>query len=470
VVAPAIVVVGAVAYGTMILASPTWSSRAGGTWALAAEVVTEPRYMFIIATAWLLRCVLRPDSLLPALVRLGSYQTAAARASESAIRTISASIFSAATSWLIACWVLGLPWSTAAPRDSAVQRFGEFGLSAPVGVILQLALVALTLFALDLAITALRCAFTGPTPIVLFALTIWLWIGAATVGFVPLTLLNAGFYLNASLGTLFPRTALAAVVVLVAALVVSGAVIGELDRRARGTGIRWARTQWWFAIVTVGILAFAMKGHVNGSLADGISFTLWGSGSIMQFATPVVIFVGYAWLFGVRLSRLAEGWLELEWLRYGSRLQWGVRLLGVEAGKAAVFVVGLLVSASALYVLLGGRDFSAPGGDNGAGTAGWLFQFLVNGVLQLLVYLVLVFGATFASRDRSGGIVIVGVLVVLAFAQSAPMTWLPVQLSGMVFAITGWTTILTATLTLFIALFLAAASLPALFHWQKTRS
>jgi hypothetical protein len=469
VLAPAIVVVGALAYGTMILASPTWSSQPSGAWALAAEVATEPRYMFIIATAWLLRCLLRPDPLLPALVRLGSYRMAAARANGSAIRAASASILFATVAWFIACLMLGLPWSAAAPNDSAVRRFGEFGVSAPVGVVLQLALVALTLLALDLAITALRLAFTGSISIVFFALTVWVWIAAATLGFVPMSPLNAGFYLNASLGALFPRTAMVAVVVLVAALALSSAAIGELDRRARGDGIRWARTQWWFAVVTLGILALAMKDYVSGSLADGISLTLWGSGSIVQFATPVVIFVGYAWLFGVRLSRHTEGLLELELLRYGSRLRWGVRLFMIEAGKAVVFVVGLLVAAFTLYVLLGGRDFSAPAGENG-GTAGWLFQFLVNGVLQLLVYLVLVFGANFVSRDRSGGIVIVGVLVVLAFMQSTPVTWLPVQLSGMVFSITGWTTILAATLTLFIALFLAAASLPVLFHWQKARS
>jgi hypothetical protein len=450
----------------MVLNQSVGSAHRVTAWSLAAEVATEPHFLWILLTAWLLRCVLQPAPSLPRLIRLGSLRRAAIAASGDSARTLVTSLLFAIVIWLAAWLALQLPSSGKNPAGSAAQRFETMAGSVPLGVGLQLVLVALTFLMIDLAITTLRFAHPSPVPVLCLAIALWGSAAWATTGLAPASAINAGFYLNASLGAQYPSTGVAAVGVLLACLALCGLVILRLDRRTRGRAAFRIDERAWFALTVVGILGLAMKDQTRSSLVDGISSVFAGSGSIRQFATSTVIFVGYAWLFGVGLSRSSDRWLELTWLRYGSRLRWGLSLGARELAKAVGFVAGLLVTASVLYVLEGGRGFNPPD----VGTAAWSFQFLVNGVLQLLVYLLVVFGATFLTRGRNSAVIAVGLLVALCYAQSTPMSWLPVQLSGMRIALTGWHAILGATVTLLVALALAAGTLPLLFRWKTTRS
>ena len=466
------IALGGVAYGGLTLNEPGAIAHASA-WNLALDTANDPHFItWIVLTAWLLRILLRRGASLSVakLIKWGSYRRLVLGTLMSALRPITAAICALGVAWMIAIASLHLPWTADPATGTAAGRLLALGIPAPVGLLVQVTLVCTVLLVLELLFLTLQIAWDKPAIEIMVALGLWLWAGAAATGLIPAdSPLNAGFYLNASMVGLSPGATLTAVTNVVLVVVVCAGTITECDRRVRGAPSRWAAPALWFAAASVAVVAIAMASQnlQQAALVDAVSTVFLGSaGTMAQFFTSTFIFIGYAYLFGARLSTRGTGWIQLELLRYGSHSRWCRQVGSHEMVKAITFIAMLLGTASVTYVLLGGRDFALPA----AGMAAWLFHFLVNGVLQLAVYLIIIFGATWLSPSRAGALVATATLVVLAYLQSAPTLRLPVQLSGMAFTYEGWPTVLDATASLLAAFVIAAALLPILFRWQQRRS
>jgi hypothetical protein len=466
------IALGGVAYGALTLNEPG-SREHASAWNLAVDTANDPHFItWIVLTAWLLRILVRRGASLTdgKLISWGSYRRLVLGTLRSALHPISAAICALGVAWMIASTSLQLPWTADPATGTAAGRFLASGIPTPVGLLVQVALVCTVLLVLEVLFLTLQIAWDKPAIEIMVALGLWLWAGSAATGLVPAdSPLNAGFYLNASLVGLSPEATLTAVTNMVLAVVVCAGTIAECDRRVRGKPSRWAAPALWFAGASIAVVTISMatQNLQQVTLVDALSTVFLGSaGTMAQFFTSTFIFIGYAYLFGARLSTRGTGWIQLELLRYGSHSRWYRQVGSHELVKALTFIAVLLGTACVSYVLLGGRDFAPPA----AGMAAWLFHFLVNGVLQLAVYLIIIFGATWLFPSRAGVLVATATLVVLAYLQSAPTLRLPVQLSGMAFAAGGWPTVLAATASLLAAFVIAAALLPILFRWQQRRS
>ncbi|WP_375400549.1 hypothetical protein [uncultured Amnibacterium sp.] len=216
------------------------------------------------------------------------------------------------------------------------------------------------------------------------------------------------------------------------------------------------------ALVVGGLMAQANPRDL--SLFDALTTALLGStGTYLQFIGSSVLFVGCAYLLSLRYTDRTEGWLQLELLRCGTHGRWLVRAVGRASVTAAAFPVVLALTGSGWYVLYGGRTVTPPSG----GLAPWVYQLLVNGTLQLVVYLLVLLAATIATPNRIGGIASAAILLALGFPQRVPLHLLPVQLSGMGYSLGGWQSTLSASLTL--AVTTAAVAAAALLLLRRRR-
>ncbi len=458
-------------YGTRLLPEPGDLVAPPGAWDLALDLATEPHFItYVILMAWLVRLVIAQPVAVPGLIRLGSFRRLAAVSCAAAVPPIGVTLATLTAAWLIASAALGLRWSGDPTPGTAAARLSLVGISAPLGLLLQIALIVLSLITIQFLFTTLWVVFRRRAVEILSALALWLWAAAATMGAFPEgSPLNFGYFLNASLSATSAAGALSAAASIAATWVFCALAIGEQDRRARGGGTRFTAPALVFMAGVVGLLVVTINGidlH-DTSLYDTVSVAFTGSaGTLAQFFVSSFIFIGYAYMFGVRLSEVRDGWAQLQLLRHGSITRWCARLALVEFLKAIAFLAVLLGLATLIYLLLGGREFSPPDG----GFAVWAYQFMVNGVLQLAVYLGAVFAATWVTPSRAGALVICALLIMLAYLQNTPSPWLPVQLSGMALTVDGWSPVLAATGTLAAALCVLVVSIPPLLHWQKLRS
>lgn len=200
------------------------------------------------------------------------------------------------------------------------------------------------------------------------------------------------------------------------------------------------------------------------TLFEAITAALWGStGTYLQFIGTAIVFIGVAYLLTVPYAERRDTWMQLELLRYGSNHRWLIAVVRRIALPAAALPIGLSVASTAWYLLLGGRTFTLPT----VGLMPWLFQLLVNGALQLLVYVLVLLTATIGTSNRVGGLAAAAVLLALGFPHRQPQPLLPVQLSGMGYALDGWRSALPVTATLFVTT--TATALIALLVLQRLR-
>ena len=202
------------------------------------------------------------------------------------------------------------------------------------------------------------------------------------------------------------------------------------------------------------------------ALFDALTVALLGStGTYLQFIGSSVLFVGYAYLLSLHYADRADGWLQLELLRCGSDGRWLGRAVRRACLPAAVFPAVLALTGSGWYLLLGGHAAAPPPG----GLAPWVYQLLVNGTLQLVVYLLVLLAATIATPNRIGGLAAAAILFALGLPQRVPLPILPVQLSGMSHSLGGWQSVLSASLTLVVTvIIIAAATLLLLRRRRRT--
>lgn len=202
------------------------------------------------------------------------------------------------------------------------------------------------------------------------------------------------------------------------------------------------------------------------SVFDSVTAALLGSeGTYLQFIGTAVLYIGFAYVLTLPYLERRDTWMQLELLRHGSSRRWLTAAIRRLAVPLLLFPAALGLLSAGWYFALGGHDITLPA----AGLPAWAFQLIVNGALQLLVYVLVLLTATLATSNRIGGLAAAAVLLALALPRRSPLPALPVQLSGMTYALAGWTSALPATATLLIAsTALTAATLGVMQRLRRT--
>ncbi|WP_104197107.1 hypothetical protein [Cryobacterium sp. M15] len=416
------------------------------------ETLCSPQFvLFILLPAWLGRAVLstRAELAPDRMTRHGSYRAALTSSIHSSARALAVSAAAVLAGLLTAS--TGLPLAQGDHHllvpDTATAVYSADGVLPWVALILQVAQLAgvfVVLHAVMMAIAMLGLPFGMR---VVAAIVVWVWAASATLGGFP-----EGSYLSAQTYVIFrfvpsdsfrSAGAVAAVGAMIVAVVTAALY---LDARARHRGRRLTGTAVFgilSASIVFGLVAQAQPTTRSFQTVMTDAFSGDG-GTLLQYASGIVLLVGYVYLFSGQLAEVRSGWALLLLLRHGSMSRWARHVAVHEYIAAMLFIVAILACSAASYVLLGGRDFGGPAGS----TPLWLFHFVVNWTLQLLVYLAAVFAAVLLSGHRLAGLMAVGMITALSVPQIQLGPWLPVQSADMYLTAGGWATVLASTASL----------------------
>ncbi|MFT4167232.1 MAG: hypothetical protein QM650_18510 [Microlunatus sp.] len=351
--------------------------------------------------------------------------------------------------WLVACLVLaaGLPWATgwshtADPDGNAVllASLQDAGLGPIPSWMLQWIayLGMLVLIFTVLAVTTLVAA--KPWQRYLAAAAVYLIMvvtirGGLPVGHFMFVYQAAVEGEPAWLPTLVPF--------LIMALIVAGfAGAGAVVRSSQRVGVeRLGLTGTYLAVVVGGIAATAINLGNELNLPDLLLVAFYGFEAnqlnLGVYSFFLLTFAGFNLLHVVSAEQRLWPLYLLVSIRSGSPRRWMGQAWRDIATKAAALMVGL-TAVSAGIVVASGHPLSSPG------TGLMIYQFLVNGTLQLITTTGIALLVAYLTRSRGAVLAAIAVVAVIQTPMINIGQVLPLGLNAMGLA-TNWPTVLGFT-------------------------
>jgi hypothetical protein len=434
-------------------------------WDHILEFLLNPYFIayFILPVCLSTSCVVIHRQLeIPALLRFGNYRRWLLGSILDAIRRLLP---------LLAIWVataaltsVGLPYqwewselsSTASVEPSQILDVVSIQGLPAVGVgAIQMGLLLVTLIGCHAVLAALQVLarhryFTFTCAALMFFSLIYSFrnpFGVAALDIANFFLLHRAFEAY--------RPVVFAFVPTLATLVLCFAVARYADRKSSlrvSLPFRWPLLIY-LALCLLGILyAWADQLPLGSSPTDLLFAAFYGvsvDGYLWTlYLFHSIVFLGFAYLFQLRLTDELDARIYLIALRRGSPLRWLAHFILPVAGRVPLLLGGLLALAAAV-VFFG--DFAGPDGITLGGLPGpgWiLYQFLVNGTLQLLCYVLTIFVVSWVSGRTVAGLFALGAFLVMGLPAFNAGRLLPAALNSLGYVQLGGPELLRITVVL----------------------
>lgn len=439
------------------------SGRAGNAWDHVVTVLASPYpWLFGLAPAWLVWSALNVthEAEWSFLARAGSHT-----------RWTLWSVLGAGRRALLVCagvlaaavaTAFGLPWSLgwselalstdlsdADPTGfvAVLAWWATTGIGPVLAVVGQLLWVSVTLLGWHAVLGVVQVWLRRPSWTLAAAIAMWCWIVLAfRLEQVPAVL--SPYYGLSLAGAVHAAGVVGAGVVLALPWLLAAAGAAALDWRARSKATPRAVSArvWLLLAAAVCVAASGFRGE-PGDIGTSLVRVLYGAGpdgtTLMLYLLNVMLVLGPAYLFAADL----ESWrtcLPVMVLRHGSYLGWFARMLRPWLWRAPALMAG--------WALVAVLSAAARGAVWDAAlwplTSAALYQWLVNGSIQILVALVLVFAASWLSGSEHASLITLVVMAALGVPAVNLGRLLPFGLSGTGWALGGWPTMLSITLQL----------------------
>lgn len=360
---------------------------------------------------------------------------------------------------------LGLPfsggWSDLARSDTGWSLRPVLDLGLPPLVASVANPVVSGVFALGLY--CLVCALVtclGRRWLLIAPAGLWFWTVLSfrvSDGWAPVLKISDGFQLHQSVldhGSLVGAVLAAAVPLLVVA-----GLGFLLDRRSTGVpGSRTSRTIAVYVSVLIGSVALWAATQPTSGVASDVFSALYGASpdgaQLLRYGLLCIVSLGPAYVYAVHLDTELEGHFYLVALRSGSFRAWWRR----DSARwfAAACAAPLLIMAT--VVVLGqllGQHQPPPAEVPGLGLLA--YQVLLNGALQVALYLLVTFLVRWATGSAFATVGVLGAFVVLGFPPLGSNLWLPSGLNSAALAEGGWPSVMLITAELVVADLLVVA-------------
>lgn len=432
----------------------TGNDPGASIWGLALEVATDFNFVaFGLLPTWLVYLVAYKPSThsLPSQIRHGSHRAVFVSSIANSTRALALQITILSVTWLgLGFGQLVLGGGRGHGRFPAETFFIESGVPPLAAFVLQVGLILALFCTIRIVLEAVSLHARRPFVRVMLAGGIWMWCALSAGGtMIPSgSLVSFETYSNVGLLLRSPGLALATVAVLLAIAAGSILSVAALDWRVKGDYEIPTKTTAAFgaAIVLIGMVSIDMD-VASLPISTALERVMAGAnGSFIGVLVWIAIFGGYAYLFLLRIRGETGGWEHLILIRFGSQLRATKQIIVDESARIVSLFGFIGVCVVTWYLILGGNDFAEP-------ISGWyvfLFQFLVNGSLQLLLLVVAVYCVTRILEQNIAGLIVVGCIAVIgAVPTEAPFSS-PVYLSALRLASAGWPLVLSATLILLI--------------------
>lgn len=454
----AVTVVYAASQRTAVL--PPGQEVAGvNVWDHVVQMAYDPYLLLFLFLPWAMAVAAR-DALrwneAAILLRAGSYVLWGRRLLRHGARRL----LPIGVCWTVATVVTsaGLPlqqgWSPAASSQmSSLADVVALGVPPSVAVLVNVTMVSVTGLGLYLVICCSGLLLRLSVVYACAAL-VWFWTVLAfkrPTG-VPLLNLADGFQFHQA--SLEYGSRLAAGLAALWPLLLAGLVLTSLDRRSQ---IRSKSTVVLaiYPVLVAGCVSVLVAADSVDSWRGVLIFTFFGSApdgtELPRYLLSILVFLGFAYLYAVWLDSELDGHLVLVAVRRGSLLAWWWRfsrpwLIAAPAVPAAAAAAALI--AGALFPNLQTTDdlvLPAPGL--------LAFQLIVNGTLQIWLYLLVVFLVRWLSGKPYASAVSIGVMTLLGLPPAHAHGLAASALNSLGYTLDGWEAVapLTGRLLVLVA-------------------
>jgi hypothetical protein len=416
-----------------------------GLWDVVLESAFSPQILtFVVIPAWLFYIVVHNRNSFAALrvVAWGGYYRALRGETLKSAKTYLIWAGTFVLIWAIAS--VGLPLEASPTAESVSSIFSQLSLPPAFAVICQVAFVGTVLLILQMAVGALRLLTQKKVWEIVFAICALSWVAFSTFDVIPSSsLLSASHVLDFAKAVADPITSAVAFVLLVATAAGLSLIVWTREPRSEARELLPLAV---FPSIVAATLALAVlvTAPRGGSLFETLTSVYYGSGgTAVQLLSSVLLGLGFAYIFFLRMANLNRGMIGPMLIRYGSagRLQWAE--FSSQCLRAALFAASTAIFCGFLYFLAGGRELTPPP----QGAAIWAYNLLINGTAQLVFYVAWTQSIAQWFRSKLAGAVGLGALLVVG--AFAPGSWFqPVGAAGMSHVAEGWPAVISITILL----------------------
>ncbi len=363
-------------------------------------------------------------------------------------------------------------WSTASRSDSMTNQVlsvvSNYGLGPMLVLAMQILLVGVTLLACYLVMAASYCIWQRQITVYTVAAGFFITgvvsfrRSITTAPFLDpanFLLLHRAFEAYEPLWLTY--------VPMIVLIIVCFVVVRRRERFTGGGSRVPVQALIYLGLCVVGLfyaLVFQLQSRAD-TLTDVLYAAFFG---VSQegfewnlYLYQAIVFLGFTYLFLLALDNELSGRIYYVALRHGTGQQWFLRFMRPFASRLGLLLVGL-VSAAYLVSLLGrGQPTSAPPARIPGEHAQMLYQFFVNGVLQVGCYLLIVFVVAWLSGRPMAGLFALGGLLIAGMPIVNGALIFPAALNSLGYVDLGWEGLvrITMVLILYLAVLLISALL-----------
>ncbi|MNW44241.1 hypothetical protein D3C74_214660 [compost metagenome] len=225
----------------------------------------------------------------------------------------------------------------------------------------------------------------------------------------------------------------------------------------------------YLMLILLGIASPSLTSKTNSiTVWDNLYLRFYGVSpeggfSLSLFLFYIITYMGYIYLFQVYISDYLSGRFYYMVIRYGSLQNWYFRFIGQVGLGSILFLFGLII----LTILMGGVTGQSLQPEisilTGIPYEQVLYHFLVNGWLQMLNYLLIIFISSWVFKAASYNLTKIGILVVAILPMVNKGGWLPTGLNSMGYLSGQWADILRITSVFVVYLLLESGIILYLF-------
>jgi hypothetical protein len=457
-------------------------------WDQVIRFALDPYYLsYCLVPIWLFSTctAISRDFSWPSLIRLGSYRMWLFKSSLHALPRMSPLLLI----WLVATFTtaFGLPlsadWSRASGAASPMnQVLGIVSAQGPAPILalaLQIALVGIAFLCCHVLLAAVYLMVPRQFSVYTAAAVIYLgqiFSFRRPIEAAPFLDLANFLMLHRSLEAYQPVVLV--FLPLAAVILLCFGLAGYKDRRQL-LQLRRRRPAALLVYAALCVLGpayagiFKLQGSVDAPL-DVLFVAFYGVSAAgfewNLYMYHSIVFLGFAYLFLLALDNELKARIYYVVLRHGSTMKWLSRFLTPFAGWS-MLLLGVLFIGALLSWTMGRSGTNSPGIEPNIGLL--LYQFFVNGTLQLLCYILLFFLVGWLSGQSMAGLFALAGLLVAGLPSVNVYRVLPAALNSLGYVELGGGELLriTGVLILYIICLLTAAFLivkkPKLFFNRK---
>lgn len=211
------------------------------------------------------------------------------------------------------------------------------------------------------------------------------------------------------------------------------------------------------ALLFAGVLMFPQaRTELPGAMLFLFQGATPGGSSLVLYLITTILFLAPAFLFAAEFEARLDGLVHYELVRRGSFRRFIASQLLRNTGRNALALVGAACSAVVAWAVApASRGKSILSADH------WVlvYQYSVNGMLQLTFYALLVLLVIWITGRAHSALLALGAVFVVGFFPLASVPVLPAYVNSLSYAVGGWHPVLTGTAVLVVSIVVTLATI-----------